>query len=179
VKNRLKKNTSELEQLFKGHYALLCLVSLKIVKDRDVAKDVVQDFFISYWQRIDDISLKASFKSYSIRAVKNLSLQSLEKERKKKAALEDFMIIETEEDTHQTPIKTKKLQELLNRLPEKRRTIFMSVVVHGQSYKEIAENNGVSVNTVKTQMKRAYSFLRSEANKDLLYFIVLTFFIFI
>jgi RNA polymerase sigma factor (sigma-70 family) len=77
------------------------------------------------------------------------------------------------DDTDQHSLKTKKLQELLNRLPEKRRNILMSVVVHGHSYAEIAESNGISVNTVKTQMKRAYAFLRREADKDLLYLLAI------
>ncbi|HZJ20018.1 MAG TPA: sigma factor-like helix-turn-helix DNA-binding protein [Pricia sp.] len=71
--------------------------------------------------------------------------------------------------------KDQKLQRLVDRLPESRRHIFMSFVVNGQSYSEIAENNGISINTVKTPMKRAYAFLRNEATEDLLYFFVFAF----
>lgn len=62
--------------------------------------------------------------------------------------------------------QNNKLNELVNLLPEKRKEIFLSVVVHGKSYAEIAETNGISVNTVKTQMKRAYAFLRSYRKED-------------
>lgn len=34
----------ELELFFKSNHAFLCLVALSIVKDKDVAKDIVQDF---------------------------------------------------------------------------------------------------------------------------------------
>lgn len=86
--------------------------------------------------------------------------------------------IKVDEEKPQKIGNKKRLQELIDRLPESRRKIFISYVIYGQSYSEIAENNGVSVNTVKTQMKRAYRFLRSEANPDLLYFCLVMFEIF-
>lgn len=169
-----------MECLFKEHYSLLCMIAFGIVKDRDAAKDVVQDFFISYWQKRETITPTVSFKAYAIGAVKNLSLLSLKRDKKEKILLQDLNL---RDHVAQKPLdeasKGKKLQSLLDRLPEHRRHIFMSFVVHGQSYSEIAENNSISVNTVKTQMKRAYKFLRSEGSKDLLYFLVLTNFVFV
>jgi RNA polymerase sigma-70 factor (ECF subfamily) len=46
----------------------------------------------------------------------------------------------------------------------------MSRIVEGNSYAEIAENYNISVNTVKTQMKRAYAFLREFENTGILSF---------
>jgi len=44
MKKQSKMDACEMERLFKEHYALLCLVAFGILKDRDAAKDVVQDF---------------------------------------------------------------------------------------------------------------------------------------
>ncbi|MEO1013157.1 MAG: sigma-70 family RNA polymerase sigma factor [Bacteroidota bacterium] len=164
-----------MERLYKAHYGLLCLVAFGILKDRDTAKDVVQDFFISCWQRKESLADTISFKAYAIKAVKNLSLLSLKKIKREKSLLQNLAVSQYEELRVSPGSETsRKLQELLNQLPESRRNIFMSFVLNGQSYSEIAEANGISVNTVKTQMKRAYAFLREEAPKDLLYFIILT-----
>lgn len=166
----------EMERLFKEHHALLCLVAFGIVKDRDAAKDVVQDFFISYWQKSERISHTVSFKAYAIKAVKNLSLLSLQRATKENRLLHNLNLPDkVEQSAMDEANKFKKLQGLLDKLPESRRQIFMSFVVHGQSYSEIAESNGISINTVKTQMKRAYAFLRKEATEDLLYSIVIIF----
>jgi RNA polymerase sigma-70 factor (ECF subfamily) len=176
MKKQPEIDTLKMERLFKKHYELLCLVSYGIIKDRDAVKDIVQDFFISYCQRKESISHTVSFKVYAIRAVKNLSLLSLKKAKKEKSLLHDLNIRDSiEEKALDEANKGKKLQRLLDKLPESRRHIFMSFVVHGQSYSEIAENNGISINTVKTQMKRAYAFLRVEATKDLLYFFLFVF----
>lgn len=173
MESKPKMETSNMEPLFKEHHSLLCLVAFGIVKDKDAAKDVVQDFFISYWQKREDISLTFSFKAYAIRAVKNLSLLWLKKAKKEKTLLQDLNFRgNVEPKILEEANKDKKLQRLLDKLPESRRHIFMSFVVYGQSYSEIAENNGISINTVKTQMKRAYAFLRSNATKDLLYLLM-------
>ena len=50
----------------------------------------------------------------------------------------------------------------MNALPAKCREIFILGCVDGMSYKEIAEQLGISVNTVKTQMKVAYKKIKSE-----------------
>lgn len=168
-----------MERLFKEHHSLLCLVAFGIVRDRDAAKDIVQDFFISYWQKRETIFLTISFKAYAIKAVKNLSLLSLNEAKKEQSLLRNLDFRDSDEQKAlDESTKVKKLQRLLEKLPESRRHIFMSFVVHGQSYSEIAENNGISINTVKTQMKRAYAFLRTEATEDLLYFFPLFFSVF-
>lgn len=164
--------------LFKEHHAFLCLVAFGIVRDRDVAKDVVQDFFISYWKRTETISHSVSFRAYAVGAVKNLSLLFLKRAKKEKSLLDNMgHANKTEPKPLEDADKGKKLQGLLAKLPESRRHIFTSFVVHGQSYAEIAESNGISINTVKTQMKRAYTFLRKEAPSDLRYGFILWLFV--
>lgn len=162
-----------MERLFKEHHTFLCLVAFGIVKNSDAAKDVVQDFFVSYWQKSERISQTISFKAYAVKAVKNLSLLSLKRATKENRLLHDLNLPnKVEQKAVEEVNKFQKLQGLLNRLPESRRHIFMSFVVYGQSYSEIAENNDISINTVKTQMKRAYAFLRKEATEDLLYLLM-------
>lgn len=168
--------TNKVEELFKDNYALLCLVSFSFVKDRDVAKDIVQDFFVSFWNKRDTITITTSFEAYARKSVKNLSLQYLEKEKRTRRLGHDLdMGKEDPQPLLDKPQKNNKLYELLNQMPDKRREIFISFVVQGKSYSEIAESNGVSINTVKTQMKRAYAFLRSHKKQDFITFYLLLF----
>ena len=55
-----------------------------------------------------------------------------------------------------------RLQELMAALPDKCREIFTLGCVEGMSYREIAEQLGISVNTVKTQVKIAYKKIKDE-----------------
>lgn len=172
MKARSTVNPTEIEFLFKEHYTLLCLVSFSILKDKDAAKDVVQDFFISYIQKRKSITIKLSFQAYAVGAVRNLSLMAIKKVNKEQS-LHGLEQNHHDDEAHQHLDKVKhheKLWELLNQLPDSRKEIFISSVVHGQTYAEISELNGISINTVKTQMKRAYAFLRSKAKKSDLIF---------
>ncbi len=155
------------------------MVSFSLIKNQDIAKDIAQDFFVSYWQKRNAISIKTSFKPYATKAVRNLSLLYLEKVEKEKKLLRNLEPRKFVEQEYKEKFikKGKGLLELLNQLPEARRRIFVSSVVHGLSYAEIAENNDISINTVKTQMKRAYTFLRDRAvrNQVLLFLVAYVF----
>lgn len=159
-----------LELLFKANYQALCFVSVSIVKDEDAAKDVVQDFFVSYWQRRSNIHFTSGFRAYAMRAVKNLSHEYMRKATRLHNLKQ--VLKSPEEPVYQRPMEPIRpemsVTEILIGLPEHRRRIFMSAVVDGESYKEIAERNGITVNTVKTQVKRAYAFLRTELPKNAL-----------
>src|SRR5690606_30817422 len=129
MKVRPQNNLCEIERLFKEQYALLCLVSFSIVKDKDASKDIVQDFYMSYWQRKETTMVTTSFKAYAIKAVKNLSFLYLEKAKKNQTLLNNLHIEAFEEQ--QVFDKQKdftKIQELIDRLPESRRNIFISFV---------------------------------------------------
>lgn len=162
------KDLKIFEGLYKEHFTYLSLVSFNITKDKDVAKDVVQDFFIYLWEKEEALNFTISFKAYASRAVKNLSLQYLEKH--KTISLEDNKKIILPKMEEQTAFekteenKQPKILTLVDKIPQARREIFISHIVEGHSYAEIAEMYNISVNTVKTQMKRAYAFLREFEN---------------
>lgn len=163
-----------IEQLFKEHYALLCLVSFSILKDEDAARDVVQDFFISYWERRETISINCSFQAYGVKAVRNLSLISIKKIIKERSLVEN---LERPELVYQKSLDQlnnyDKIFKVLNELPKSRKNIFISFVVNGLSYSEIAESNGITINTVKTQMKRSYAYIRSKIDNKDIYILIL------
>ncbi|KAF2514652.1 sigma-70 family RNA polymerase sigma factor [Flavobacterium foetidum] len=165
------------EDLYKEHFVFFSLVSFNIVKDRDVAKDIVQDFFTYLWEKEEALTFTISFKAYGTKAVKNLSLQYLEKNKTISLQTQKIVHPKSEEQTifeNSEENKKPRIQTLVEKIPQARREIFISHVVEGLSYAEIAENQNISINTVKTQMKRAYASLRASQNTALnfiLYFI--------
>lgn len=159
------KDIDKFEALYKENFAFLSLVSFQITKDKEVAKDIAQEFFIYFWNKKEEINISTSFKSYGARAVKNLSIQHLEKSKQTVSIEKNKLVHDSEEPVYFEKMeegKISKVMKLLSLLPEARRNIFLSHVVDNNSYSEIAENENISINTVKTQMKRSYSFLREK-----------------
>lgn len=161
------------ENLFKKHYKFLVIVAYQITKDDDAAKDIVQDFFINFWHRRHEVTIENSFQSYSTRAVKNLAITYLKKqplsiELNDQVVTDHFQIdyLEEEEALKFKEEADQKVMSLVNLLPDERKKVFLQYVVDGLSYAAIAKANNISVNTVKTQMKRAYAFLKSKASED-------------
>jgi len=165
--------------MFRRHYKFLCLVAFGIIKDEDAAEDIVQDFFLNLWQRRQQVTLLLSFQAYATRAVKNLSISYLRK--RQTISDEQLQAVADEAD----PLKEKelflsaetitaKVMEVVELLPAERKKIFLSHVINRLSYAQIAEKNNISLNTVKTQMKKAYAFIRSQVSDDALGLIFLS-----
>ncbi len=55
-----------------------------------------------------------------------------------------------------------ELYTAINKIPDQRRRILELAAFESLTYKEIAQQLNISVNTVKTQMGRAYQFLKEE-----------------
>lgn len=173
------KQLKQFEDLYNEYFVYLSLVSFGVTKDMEASKDIVQDYFVSLWNKNKDIVFSSGFKPYSYKAVKNLSLKHLEKSSNKftTESVETLNPVNVLEEEIQEPSqKAVAVLKLLEQLPLSRKTIFTSHVINGLSYSEIAENQNISVNTVKTQMKRVYAFIREElknANVFIVLFIVL------
>ncbi|TCD08267.1 RNA polymerase sigma-70 factor [Pedobacter frigidisoli] len=160
------------ENLFKKHYKFLVLVAYQISKDEAAAEDIVQDFFINFWNRRNEVQIETSFQSYATRAVKNLSLSHIKKQPNAVELTDQISMelqsdyLEEEESLQFKEIADEKVLGLVNLLPSDRKRVFLQYVVDGLSYADIAKANNISINTVKTQMKRAYAFLKAKAAED-------------
>ena len=64
------------------------------------------------------------------------------------------------------PELVEKLYRSMESLPEERRRILHMVCMEGMKYQEVADQLGVSINTVKTQMGRSLQFLRKALKTD-------------
>lgn len=158
---------SKIEDLFREHYTFLCVVAENVVEDDEIAKDIVQNFFLYCLNNISVLNITLSFKAYAFRAVKNAALSYIKKP--KKVLFNDDLLVETMAELHSSEkdheLDTRRdadLWEIIGRMPEKRRLIFLLSNKDGLKYAEIAAQLDISVNTVKTHIKLSYEYLRRE-----------------
>ena len=145
--------------LFRKYYEPLYFFAGRFVKDPPTAESIVQDVFVNLWDHRETLNIKTSVKAYLYTSVKNSCLNFVKREN-------FFSLIEENSEHRDNSEKTPdaKLEETeihtavhnaINELPEKCRQIFVMCKYDNLSYNEIAEIQNVSVNTVKTQLKRA------------------------
>ena len=145
--------------------------SLSLLKSKDHAMEVVQEVFLKIWVTRDLIDENKNFKSFLLTITKNLSLNILYK------AANDlnfrnkiYTNLETQRSTTNEYILSKEYEELKNKaiatLSDGRQKVFLLSREEGKSYQEISEELGISVNTVKTQIKKALEGIREYFLKN-------------
>ncbi len=151
--------TNQFEDIFRQYYSPLCNYASKIVHDDVIAEDIVQSLFIQLWEnkKLEKVEKKERF---LLRAVKFKSIDYL---RTKKTNTE-VVIEEIEDNQNIGELKEEEIEPLLHyyasKLPTKTREVFLLSRKSGLSYKEIAEEQGISVKTVENQMGKALKIMR-------------------
>lgn len=160
---------------FRENMERLYLYAVAFVKEKAVAEDIVQEVFIYLWTNRSKITYTGSLYAYLLLAVRNACInykahrEVEEKYRKSVAVADESGISETEwEELRQ------KVMAAIGSLPPKCREIFILGAVEGLKYQEIADQLGISVNTVKTQMKYAYRKVKAQTGSEQDLMIVVT-----
>lgn len=167
------------EILFNHYYPRLCTYATVFVKYPDVAEEIVQETFIRIWEKRTMISIRTTFKAYLYRSVHNNCINYLKGKKylsEKDEAFRKEVLKQTELQTRNldTGIIDKIVSEefetefriALRSLPAQCLEVFMMCRDEKLSYSETAEKMGLSVNTVKTQMKRALLKLKDALEKN-------------
>lgn len=154
------------KELFEKYSQQLFEYSLRIVKDEQISKDTVQIVFINIWKRREILNSSFLIKSYLYKSVRNNSIKLLNAKENKMSDSDQELFKMSDGITPADNLEEKELYkaylETIEKLPEKCREIFLLNKNDGFSYSEIAEILNISINTVKTQMGRAISYLRKH-----------------
>lgn len=155
-----------IESFFRIHYKELCIVSYQFVKNRKDAEDIVQDVFVKVINHKKKSEVN-KLEPYIRAAVRNASLQKVRKANRI-VSLEEKLInaihfMQSEENLMIEREERIFINKQIEKLPPQCRKVFLLCVLDGMKYKEVAEAQNISVNTVKSQVKKAYKILRSSA----------------
>ena len=162
------------EEVFTKYYSMLCIIAYDYVGDRSLAEEMVQDTFLTIWEKRNSITVTPGIKQYLVKATQNTCLQYL---RKKKLETQSIDTISTEkmiawsDDYPLGQLFEKELAEIIDQtiqsFPPQIQKVFLLSRFKEMTYAQIATILNVSENTVKTQMKIALSRLR-DAVKEFL-----------
>lgn len=151
------------KQIFHLYSSRLCRLVYSIVKNKEVAEDVVQDFFVTYWLKRETLEFNPSFLSYAYKSVYNASLNYLRDTKQRMYTLPDdiYDVLYEDEALHLEQEKLeKKLYYAIEQLPPRCKEVFLKAKVDKKSYAEIAAELGISENTVKAQVSKAYRMIK-------------------
>ncbi len=129
----------------------------------EAAEDIVQELFTTMWEKKITFLSFASFRTYLFNSIRNASLNYLKHQNVESLYLEKLK--ETYQDVHEDDATEEEVYHLLfstiDRLPERCREIFL-MHMDGKKNEEIALALNISIETVKTQKKRAIRFIKEQ-----------------
>ena len=133
----------------------------------------MQETFINLWEKRGIYSDMVYFKAYLYKSLYNNALFYLRQHKVSEDV--DPGIEDDTESALNAIIEEEVHREIIAAIdklpPERRRVVELSMV--GYSQEEIAEKLNISVNTVKTQKRKAYAFLREELQHLFVLFLML------
>jgi RNA polymerase sigma-70 factor, ECF subfamily len=162
---------SAFEELYRRYYVFLCLIARHIVNNASDSEEIVSDVFVKLWNNRDKTEITTSLKAYLVKAVRNTSINYIERnsfEKKQTGQLDnqDYKYLAWDSDYPLGQLYEKEILKILDegigKLPDACREIFMLSRNEDMKYAEIAIRLGISINTVKTQIKIALAHLRAE-----------------
>ncbi len=155
--------------LFDTYYDTLVLFANHWLNDPEAAEDVVQECFVDFWQHKRLHHLPQGLDKYIFASVKHAALNHIRSCRRRELRHAAVAANQQEEDNGISGLSEEEIEYLyrtINRLPAERKKIFIQVCLEGKKYQEVADLLGISVNTVRTQMGRAFQFLRQALDKQ-------------
>ena len=151
-------------------YDRLFRIAYYYVKQEEWSQEIVLDVFLKLWKQRSNLLDVRNIEDYCFILVKNASLNYLEKESKHTYIHPDSLP-EPQEQNY-SPEESLISEELfalyvkaLDRLPERCREVFIRIREEKQSYAQVAEELGISMNTVDAQLQKAITRLKEMISR--------------
>jgi RNA polymerase sigma-70 factor (family 1) len=182
---RLHKGDIEAFDLIYDKYSRkLYAFGLKYLRSTDEAEELVQSVFLKLWENYSKLKKELSFKSYLFTIAYNDICKLFRKRNYQQKFISDTLYENPQasseiEDGIDFQSVLDRVQQIIHKLPERQKTIFLKSRQEGKSTKEIAEEVGLSPGTVDNYISESLKFIRSRLlneNLQLLLFFTLFFF---
>jgi RNA polymerase sigma-70 factor (ECF subfamily) len=166
--NKIKLSRNNFRKIFNQYFASLVGFANTFVSDSDLSEDLVQEVFVTLWEKQEEYLNEITLKVYLYRAVRNKCLNNIKHEQvKNKYINETLPKLETEEfflDQVLSEEVSRLLYKFIEELPKQRQQI-IRYGLFGLKNREIADIMGLSLNTVKSHKLNAYRELREKLGK--------------
>ena len=141
--------------------------SLGYLKSAEEAEEVVQEVFYYIWDKRKELKPDRSFNSYVFTIAYNIIRKYFNKKAKDNAYKDGLIFsLLQEENSLDRIIDYKsllaKVESVIETMPDRRKEIFIKRKYNELSVKQIAEEMGISSNTVENQLASAHKYILEE-----------------
>lgn len=156
--------------LYHRYFNMLYGLSLRYLKDRDMAQDVVQQTFVKLWENHKHIDIKCKLSNYLYTMTKNYILNQIRHNNTAivhhyEIAQEQCKLVESIVGEIEEKETLDAFHRALGELPERHREICLLKMKGDMTNEQIAESLKVSTSTVKLKFKESKDLLKLYLGK--------------
>jgi len=164
-------SSDALRQIYEKYKKDLLRLAAILLDDVSDAEDTVHDVFVSFAQSAETLKLSGNLRSYLLTCVANRARnRNLAKKCRQAVTLDKAESIVSHSKTpDQWLICSEELRKwsgIMARLPYEQREVVILHLRGGMKFREIAESQGISVNTIKGRYRYGLDKLRSILNGE-------------
>jgi len=158
--------------LYKEYYHKAVYYANQYLNDYEASKEIVQEAFLSLWERRDVLEFNQNIGAYLIKTVKNKSLnelrdnikklQNVNSEKQADLILSQRSLLDDSSSLVESKELSLQIKKTLEKMPEKMRDVFIMNRDLELTYPQIAAKEGVSVKTVEYRISKALAMLRKN-----------------
>lgn len=153
-----------LEKLYKIYYARLFSFAKKFDSSTLEPDDFVQQTFLKLWEKRGQLKDDVLLDKQIFVICRNLILNHLKREAKTVGEIEEKFFPQQIETEHfdENRKKIQKVYQIIDKLPPKRKKIFLLHKIENLTYNEISQILGISKKTIANHLYLAHLFIKNE-----------------
>jgi RNA polymerase sigma-70 factor (ECF subfamily) len=174
-----ERTGKDFSTLYKKYYPKLVYFTSKICNDTQKAEDISTESFLSAFDKIEKYEKdKSQFSTWLFTIAKNLALQDIKNQKKltsmdveydeEGTTMKDF-IQEEESDNHVHEVfsmKAEIMKKHMDTLKEPYKTVIEMREIKKMAYKDIADQLGKNLSTIKSQIRNGRHILISQSKSE-------------
>lgn len=145
--------------LYKQYSKAMYNIAIRFLNNKMDAEDILQESFVTAFEKINDLSSYNAFGSWLKRIVINNCITHLRRNKFEFDDIENYASVESPDDEAELTIDPALVHAAIKDLPSGGRTILVLHALEGYKHREIAEMLNLSESTSKSQYRRALDLL--------------------
>ena len=147
--------------IYQKFYGKMLGVCMRYSRDREEAKDTLQDGFLKVFTNIKKYEGKGAFEGWIRKIIINTALDKIRKGKQIIQYADSEYVekntedVQEEENKEYNNISKEEIMKAVQQLPIAYRTVFSMFVVDGFSHQEIADQLGINIGTSKSNLSKA------------------------
>lgn len=155
------------DEIYRKYSRKIYSFSLGLLKDRETAKEIVQEVFVCLWEKRDQVDVDLSYENYVFTITYNC-IQKFFRKRSIEARVKDYLASHSSGvlENADSSLIYNELLELANRtiekLPDRRKMVYKMSRQEGMKIRQIASTLNISVRTAESHLFKALKYLKEE-----------------